>query len=65
MAKIFEKDAYKKEIVTKIINIDKENQKIELEDTIFNGQSGGQPGDVGEIILNEKKIEVINRIKLE
>tara|TARA_B100000029_G_C17307753_1_gene863179 strand:+ start:35 stop:736 length:702 start_codon:yes stop_codon:yes gene_type:complete len=65
MAKIFEENAYKKELVTKIIKIDDENKTIELEDTIFYGQSGGQPGDVGKILLNEKKIEVKNTIKSE
>ena len=35
MGKIFEEDAYKKEIITKIKKIDQENKAIELEDTIF------------------------------
>ncbi len=43
MGKIFEENAYEKEIITKIIKIDKENKTIELLDTIFYGQSGGQP----------------------
>ena len=58
MAKIFETNAYQKEIVTKITKIDKENKTIELEDTIFYGQSGGQPGDTGQIIIDGQKIEV-------
>ena len=65
MAKIFEDNAYKKEIVTKIIKIDEDNQAIELENTIFYGQSGGQPGDTGEILLDGKKIKVKNTIKSE
>ena len=65
MAKIFETNAYQKEIVTKITKIDKENKTIELEDTIFYGQSGGQPGDTGQIIIDGQKIEVKSTIKLE
>ena len=65
MAKIFEEDAYKKEIITTIKKIDKENKAIELEDTIFYGQSGGQPGDLDEISTKELKIKVENTIKAE
>ena len=65
MAKIFEEDAYKKEIITTIKKIDQENKVIELEDTIFYGQSGGQPGDIGEISTKELEIKVENTIKAE
>ena len=65
MAKIFEENAYKKEIITKIIKIDKENKTIELQDTIFYGQSGGQPGDIGEIITESQRIEVNDTIKIK
>ena len=65
MAKIFETNAYQKEIITTIKKIDKENKSIELEDTIFYGQSGGQPGDIGEISTKELEIKVENTIKVE
>ena len=63
MAKIFEENAYVKTITTKVKNVDHENNTIELEDEIFYAKSGGQPGDVGRIIIGEEKIEVKDTIK--
>jgi len=65
MANIFEENAYTKEIKTRIKEINEENKTIELEDTVFYGKSGGQPGDVGEIIADGQKIEVNDTIKTD
>ena len=65
MAKIFEENAYTKEIETEIKEINTENNTVELKDTIFYGKSGGQPGDIGEIIAGGQKIDVNETIKKE
>ena len=65
MANIFEENAYKKEIETRIKGIDKENKTVELENTIFYGKSGGQPGDIGKIIAGDQEIEVSDTIKAD
>ncbi|MDC0453183.1 alanyl-tRNA editing protein [Alphaproteobacteria bacterium] len=65
MANIFEENPYAREVETRIKEIDTENKTIELENTIFYGKSGGQPGDEGEITADGQKIEVIDTIKTD
>ena len=65
MANIFEENAYTKEIETRIKGIDTKNKTVELENTIFYGKSGGQPGDIGKIIVGDQEIEVSDTIKAD
>ena len=65
MANIFEENPYTKEIETRIKGIDTENKTVELENTIFYGKSGGQPGDIGKIIAGDQEIEVSDTIKAD
>ena len=65
MANIFEENAYTKEIETRIKGIDTKNKTVELENTIFYGKSGGQPGDIGKIIAGDQEIEVSDTIKAD
>ena len=51
---LFIENSYLKEFETKIQKV--ENNSIILEQTAFYAKSGGQPGDVGKITLNDKKI---------
>ena len=39
-----------------------ENNNIILEETAFYAKSGGQPGDIGKILLNNKEINIIDTI---
>ena len=65
MIKLFEENSYIKEFKSKIMNLDKENNLIELEKTAFYGKGGGQPGDSGRLITELETIEVIETIKKE
>ncbi len=57
--KLFEEDAYLKKIIAKVVHI-RENI-VFLDKTIFYAQSGGQPGDIGEITTSSgKKIRILN-----
>ena len=63
MIKLFEENAYLKEFKAKIININIEEKTIELDNTAFYARSGGQPGDIGEIVTKNQNIEVKDTIK--
>ena len=63
MSKLFEENSYLKEFKAKIININIEEKTIELDNTAFYARSGGQPGDIGEIIAENQNIEVKDTIK--
>ena len=65
MSKLFEENAYLKEFKAKIININIEEKTIELDNTAFYARSGGQPGDIGQIITENQNIEVEDTIKKE
>ena len=63
MSKLFEENSYLKEFKAKIISINIEEKTIELDNTAFYARSGGQPGDTGEIIVENQNIEVKDTIK--
>ena len=58
---LFIEDSYLKEFNAKILNI--HLNQITLNQTAFYARSGGQPGDIGQLILNENTINIIDTIK--
>lgn len=63
MNKMIAEDSYTKEFKSKIINLDKENYLVELENTFFYGKGGGQPGDIGILITELGNVNVTETIK--
>ena len=57
---LFIEDSYLKEFESHIIKID--NKNIYLEKTAFYAKSGGQPGDKGKLLINDKEINIIDTI---
>ena len=57
---LFIKDSYLKDFDATILNIN--SNKIILDRTAFYAKSGGQPGDIGKIILNGKEINIIDTV---
>ncbi|OUW95322.1 MAG: Ala-tRNA(Pro) hydrolase [Pelagibacteraceae bacterium TMED237] len=65
MANLFEINSYLAEFKSKIIKINREEKMLELKETAFYAKSGGQPGDIGEIIADNQNIKVLETIKKE
>ena len=65
MIKLYEKNSYIKEFETKIKNIDREKNLIELESTAFYGKGGGQPGDTGLLSTEIRNLTVTETIRRE
>ena len=57
---LFTENSYLKEFETRVKKLD--NKGIILEQTAFYAKSGGQPGDVGKIIINKKEINIIDTV---
>ena len=57
---LFIEDSYLKDFDATILNID--SNEIILDRTAFYAKSGGQPGDIGKIVLNGKEINIIDTV---
>ena len=58
---LFLKDTYAKEFDAEVI--ESSENFVVLNQTLFYGESGGQPGDVGKLIFNDIEINVTNARK--
>ena len=58
---LFNEDSYLDKCEAAITSVD--NNIIQLDRTIFYAESGGQPGDIGEILLNDRVLKVIDTQK--
>ncbi len=58
---LFNEDSYLDKCEAAITSVD--NNIIQLDRTIFYAESGGQPGDIGEIVLNDRVLKVIDTQK--
>ena len=58
---LFNEDSYLDKCEAVITSVD--NNIIQLDRTIFYAESGGQPGDIGEILLNDRVLKVIDTQK--
>lgn len=61
---LFQKDSYLKEFIAIVKQIDEEKHAICLDQTAFYPGGGGQPNDLGTIILNDQEIDVVNMKKI-
>ena len=55
---LFNQDSYLKETEASIIGV--EENIIQFDRTIFYAESGGQPGDQGEIVLKDQVLKVVD-----
>jgi misacylated tRNA(Ala) deacylase len=58
---LYQQDSYVKEFQAKVVKV--EGKNIFLDQTHFYPTSGGQPGDTGKILANEKEFKVLNAKK--
>ena len=58
---LFNEDSYLDKCEATITSID--TNIIQLDRTIFYAESGGQPGDIGEVVLNDRVLKVIDTQK--
>jgi len=56
---LFQTDSYLKEFQAKVIDIDHQENAIVLDHTAFYPGGGGQPNDIGEIVLDSRTQKVI------
>jgi len=63
MELIYLYDAYRSEINTRITGIQKENLSVQVEGSIFYPGGGGQPADIGHILIENEKTEIVRTEK--
>jgi misacylated tRNA(Ala) deacylase len=56
---IYSTDSYRREMDASVVDVDKDDARVLLDRTVFYPGGGGQPHDVGEIVIGDDRLTVV------
>jgi len=57
--KIYSTDAYAKTVAATITDVDRDDNRVLLDATVFYPGGGGQPHDIGEMVIGDDRLSVV------